>query len=126
MLDKIKKLKNLVEITEDALERRQDNLSDLVHPIFAAATGWDRTPSCKDVRVPHNRDVVVITYQYRWDDCDEEFEIPKKIFEADDPVKAATAWRNRSNAQKKAKEKAARKKRLERELARLEAEDEMD
>ena len=126
MLDRIHKLNDLIQVTEDALERRKDNLCDLVYPAFAAATGWNRTPRSFDVRLRHGSDMVSISWQDQWRGDYDEFEMPRKIFEAEDPVKAATEWRNRSTAQKKAKEKAARKKSLQRQLAALEAEDEMD
>ena len=123
MLDKIQLVLNQIERLKQMLELREDKLDILVSPIFRAASGFERA-YVEEVHIL--KDAVSIGYKFRWDDYVEHFEIPKKIFEAEDPVKAATEWRNRSKAQKKAKEKAALKKELTERLARLEAEDEMD
>jgi hypothetical protein len=125
MLNDIRKKLRLIEITEDALDRRKWALKDLVRPIFAAAWGGDRAPSIEQVHV--YKDKVSIGYQWRYDDYVEHFKVPSEIFEADDPVQAATEWRERSKAEKKAKDKAALKRELLDRLSRLEEEDdEMD
>lgn len=124
MLAEIRKKLRLIEITKEALERREWALEALVQPIFAAAWGGDSSPSIEEVRI--YKDEVSIGYKWRYDDYVEYFKIPTAIFEADDPVKAATEWRKQKQADKKAKDKAALKKELQERLARLEKEDEMD
>lgn len=125
MLNKIKLLLNQIERLNDITELRQDKLDSLVTPVFRAASGIERG-YVEEVHIL--KDTISIGYKFRWDDYVEYFEIPKKIFEAENPTKSATEWRNRSRAQKKAKEKAALRKELTERLAKLdeEVENEMD
>lgn len=123
MLNEIRKKLQRIENTEDVLDRRKLALELFVRPIFDAVWGGDQTPVIEHVYINVNKDEVLIGYQWRYDDVTEYLRIPNKIFEADDPVKAATEWRIRSEAEKKAKDKATLKQELIDQLSRLEEED---
>lgn len=119
MLNKIKKMINRIEKTRDVLNEREDALNNLIRPIFNPAMKINWTPGISNVKI--RNDDVVIAYSYR-EEAPNYCTIPKTIFEADDPVKAASDWHDEQKKQKMIKKRAQRRVELLRELAYIEEE----